>query len=510
MNSHLATRRGWALALLALVSAASGSAWAACNPTARIDPKNSTTVPELTNGQSTVVTLNGTGSGPNKPDFHYAWSVVTPTTPSGLTVTFNTPTSAITTFAVPRVPLTGGSIRVRLTVTCEGESDFIDTIVNITDVLQNAPPTASAFIAPLNALEGQLVTLDGSASSDPDGDALSYSWQQLGATPQTTVTLSNVTTNGAVKSFVAPNFNATTTLNFRLTVSDGTAANSTDKSVSIVFSNDPPVAALNCPAGGVLTVNEGASVTFNSSGSADPEGGTLTYLWTQNSGPPPLGIGGRTTPSITFSAPQLGYQQLGGTSITLTVTDALTASASKTCGLFITDVTAPVITVPADITAEATSAAGASVPYSVTSQDAVEDALPRSIACTPASSSVFPLDVNTTVNCSDQDANHNPASKTFKIGVYDTTAPILTVPGDTAVDAINASGAPATFTATKTDLVDGTLPASCTPASGSQFPLGDTTVQCTVVVPSANVVFDAGRQVALPLPSTASLHSGAT
>ena len=478
MSSRLAFSRGWASALLVLAAACVQPAWAAdnCNPTARINPKNSTTVPELTNGQSTVVTLDGTGSGPNKPGFQYAWSVVPPTTPAGLSLSFNTSTSAITTFAVPRVAPSGGSIKVRLTVTCEGQTDFVETIVNITDVFQNAPPTASAFISPLNATEGQLVTLDGSASSDPDGDPLTYAWTQIG-TP--TVTLSNVTTNGAVKSFVAPNLNATTTLTFRLTVSDPSTSSSVDRTVSIVFSNDPPIAALNCPAGGVLTVNEGASVTFSSSGSSDPEGGLLSYLWAQNVGPPPLGIGGRTTPSITFTVPQLGYQQLGGTSITLTVTDPLSASASKTCGLFVNDVTPPVIFVPADITAEATSAAGASVPYSVTSQDAVEDASPGPLACVPASSSVFPLDVSTAVNCTDHDANNNTSNASFKIFVQDKLPPVVTVPGAFGVEATSAQGAIANWVASALDLVDGIIGPDCSYQPGDQFPLGDTTVSCS-------------------------------
>jgi hypothetical protein len=42
-------------------------------------------------------------------------------------------------------------------------------IINVTDVLVNLPPVASLFISPLNANEGQTVTLDGTALVDPDG-----------------------------------------------------------------------------------------------------------------------------------------------------------------------------------------------------------------------------------------------------------------------------------------------------------------------------------------------------
>lgn len=208
-------------------------------------------------------------------------------------------------------------------------------------------------------------------------------------------------------------------------------------------------------------------------------------------GLPNLNIGGFATPSITFTAPHLGYQQLGAMTVTVNVTDANNASAQKSCGLFIKDVTAPVIMVPADITAEATSSAGASVPYSVTSQDAVEDAAPGPLACVPPSSSIFPLDATTIVACTDEDANHNVANASFKITVQDKTPPILAVPGDTAVQATSAAGAVGNFTATKTDLVDGgPSPATCVPATGSTFAFGDTTVTCSAVDTHGNAALD--------------------
>lgn len=41
---------------------------------------------------------------------------------------------------------------------------------------QNQPPSASVSVSSSTVTVGDQVTLDGSASSDPDGDALSYSW----------------------------------------------------------------------------------------------------------------------------------------------------------------------------------------------------------------------------------------------------------------------------------------------------------------------------------------------
>ena len=63
--------------------------------------------------------------------------------------------------------------------------------------------------------------------------------------------------------------------------------------------------------------------------------------------------------------------------------------------------------------------------------------------------------------------------------VADTTGPVVTVPANATVEATSATGAIFTYTATASDLVDGSVAVSCTPASGATFPIGATTVTCT-------------------------------
>jgi large repetitive protein len=58
-------------------------------------------------------------------------------------------------------------------------------------------------------------------------------------------------------------------------------------------------------------------------------------------------------------------------------------------------------------------------------------------------------------------------------------APQVEVPGHINMEATGPGGAIVTFTATAMDPVDGALPVTCSPPSGSVFPLGDTTVSCT-------------------------------
>jgi uncharacterized repeat protein (TIGR03803 family) len=70
--------------------------------------------------------------------------------------------------------------------------------------------------------------------------------------------------------------------------------------------------------------------------------------------------------------------------------------------------------------------------------------------------------------------------------VADVTAPVLAVPADIVVDAAAAEGAQVAYTVTASDDSGGSVDVLCTPASGSVFPNGVTTVTCTAVDPSGN------------------------
>lgn len=70
---------------------------------------------------------------------------------------------------------------------------------------------------------------------------------------------------------------------------------------------------------------------------------------------------------------------------------------------------------------------------------------------------------------------------TFRVNVVGNTPPTLHLPGDIAAEATSPAGAAVSWTATATDNEDATPPTpTCAPASGSTFPLGMTTVHCTV------------------------------
>jgi probable HAF family extracellular repeat protein len=147
------------------------------------------------------------------------------------------------------------------------------------------------------------------------------------------------------------------------------------------------------------------------------------------------------------------------------------------------DTTPPVITVPGNLSAEATGPGGAAVSFAASASDAVDGSV--AVSCAPATGSTFPLGT-TTVTCTASDTHNNAATSSFTVTVVDTTAPVLSLPSAMSVEATSASGAPASFTASASDLVSGAVAPSCAPASGSTFAIGTTTVSCSATDGAGN------------------------
>ncbi len=91
------------------------------------------------------------------------------------------------------------------------------------------------------------------------------------------------------------------------------------------------------------------------------------------------------------------------------------------------------------------------------------------------------------MNCTATDAAGNQGSASFKVtlSLLDTTPPVVTVPGPMSVNATGPTTA-VSFSASASDAIDGSLPVSCAPPSGSGFPVGQTTVTCSATDHSNN------------------------
>ena len=159
---------------------------------------------------------------------------------------------------------------------CDDDSDHDSVAIHPASLTANNRPIANAG-SDQTVMLGELVTLDGSGSSDKDGDSLSYNWSFV-STPfahnQDLLHSSSMTSM----------FNAYAegTYVIRLTVNDGILDSYEDTvRVKVLLSNSGPV----CDAGPDQIVTTGTLVTLDASGSTDTDDNPLTYRWDYYSKP---------------------------------------------------------------------------------------------------------------------------------------------------------------------------------------------------------------------------------
>ena len=205
------------------------------------------------------------------------------------------------------------------------------------DTPANQAPVANAGADQTVASATAPVTLDGTASSDPESQALTYAW----AAPAG-VTLSDAT--AASPTFTAPTLatgDADLTLTFELIVTDSLGLASTADTVTITVTapaNQAPVANAGPDQ---IVASATAPVTLNGTASSDPESQALTYAWTAPAG---VTISDATAASPTFTAPTLAAGDADQTlTFELIVTDSL-GLASTADTVTITVVSGPTVT----------------------------------------------------------------------------------------------------------------------------------------------------------------------
>jgi hypothetical protein len=148
--------------------------------------------PDQTVPLGTTVQLDGSASSDVEDDpLTFAWTLTSQ--PGGSTATLSEATLGNPTF-LAEVP---GSYVVTLIVNDGMEDSPSDAVLIIT---VNTPPVANAGTDQV-VLPGATVQLDGSGSTDPDGDPLTFQWTLLTIPPGSTATLSNST--AANPTFVA-------------------------------------------------------------------------------------------------------------------------------------------------------------------------------------------------------------------------------------------------------------------------------------------------------------------
>jgi hypothetical protein len=163
----------------------------------------------------------------------------------------------------------------------------------------------------------------------------------------------------------------------------------------------------------------------------------------------------------------------GGTATTSYAAPSVTITWANDSDLALTNV-------PADITASATSSAGAVVTYTPPTVVDEDSPLPA-VTCDTPSGSTFPIGA-TTVTCtaSDSDDSNSPVSASFTVTVTDSDLALTGTPADVTVNATSPAGAVVNYTPPTAVDEDSPLPTvTCDTPPGSTFAIGTTTVICT-------------------------------
>ena len=172
--------------------------------------------PDASAAPGRAIMLDGTASrDPNNTAVTYSWRIVEQ--PPGSRPTLPNATSAKPTFTAD----VAGRYVLALICSDGRLTSTVDQVVIIV-ATGNLPPVANAG-PDQTVTAGQLVTLDGTSSSDPNGDPLSYGWCLRGRPQGSTATL-----NGANTAHPTFTPDVAGSYVFCLAVSDGQAGSVTD------------------------------------------------------------------------------------------------------------------------------------------------------------------------------------------------------------------------------------------------------------------------------------------
>jgi PKD repeat protein len=237
-----------------------------------------------------VIQFNATDS--NDPDGtieEYQWEMGDGTTLYGYIITYQYSSS--------------GTYTVYLRVT--DNSDNTGSTSQPITVSDNQSPTASFVYSPTSPVIDEPVYFNAAESTDPDGSIDTYQWY-FG---------DGVSVSGKKNQVEHTYLDAGTYTVVLVVTDDSGNTDSVSKTVTVTDNSTPIASFTYSPS----NPNAGEEVTFDASGSKDPDGGNLTYFWS-------FGHAGNTGTAMieTYT-----YSTVGTYTVSLTVEDEEGKTATK-------------------------------------------------------------------------------------------------------------------------------------------------------------------------------------
>jgi hypothetical protein len=271
--------------------------------------------PDQTRFVGDTVTLDGSGSYDIDGDvLTYSWSLII--VPQGSLAELSNPTAVKPTFVIDQL----GDYVAQLIVN-DGIEDSDPDTVSINWL--NSKPVANAGneLTYYASDVGSTVTLDGSGSSDVDGQLLTYSWSLITVPEGSEAFLFDPT--AVNPTFVIDQLGGDYVA--QLIVNDGIEDSDPD-TVSINWENTWPVA----DAGADQTASIGDTVTLDGSGSSDVDGDVLSYFWSLIAIPEGSGA---SLSDATLVNPTFVIDQPGDYVVQLIVNDGIEDSVPDTVSI---------------------------------------------------------------------------------------------------------------------------------------------------------------------------------
>ena len=200
-----------------------------------------------------------------------------------------------------------GSYTIELTVTDNDGAKDVDRItISVNEFIPNKPPVASIYADKTRINEGETIKFESGGSDDPDGRIINYEWDfDDGST--------------SINANPSHEFQNSGSYTVKLTVFDDDEAKGTNIiTISVIEKpiNQPPIASIYADK---TKINEGESINFDSSGSDDPDGTIVKYLWDFKDGS-----------TSSEKNPNHKFQISGSYTVSLTVEDNDGATGTET------------------------------------------------------------------------------------------------------------------------------------------------------------------------------------